>query len=382
MLTLCALIFSSSFIIADAADGNSADYVDDIIGSLDADALAALLAGLSEEQLKLFGETDVISLVQKIASGRFTLDFSDLLSFVLSLFGSSLSSLLGLLVTVVSVAIVYSILGALKGGSASESVSKIVHFAAMAAVIAVVGGATVSMFTMCHATLSSMGTQINVLLPIILTLMAAVGATGTASVFQPTVAVLTSGLFNLISGVLLPMLIAGFVFGIVGNLTSEVRLGKTADFFSSTVKWLFGTCFFLLSAFLSVQGITASVFDGISVRSAKFTIGKFVPVIGGYLSDGFNLVISGGLLVKNALGYTALVLLALTVLPAIVQIGVYSLCLRLAAAAVEPLGDKLMSDMLSGVAKTVSLTGALMAGAAFLYFIFMLIILASGNVVL
>ena len=364
------------------AEGNetSYDYADDILGALDSGELNGLLSGLGQEQSDIFGGTDFVSVVKSVVSGEFSLDFSDLLSFILSLFGTSVSALLSLLVTVVAIAIVYSVLGAIKGGRSSES--KVVHLAAMSAVIAVVGGATASMFTLCADTLGSMSAQINTVLPLVLTLMAASGASSCASVFQPAVAVLSGGLFNLLSVVLIPMLIAAFVFGIVGNLTSEVKLGKTSEFFSGSVKWLFGTGFFLLSAFLAVQGIPASVVDGISVRSAKFTIGKFVPVIGGYLSDGFNLVLSGSVLVKNALGYTTLVLLAVTILPVIVQIAVYSLCLKLAAAAVEPLGDKLMSDMLSSCSKTVSLTGGIMAGAAFLYFIFLLIVISSGNVIL
>ncbi|MBQ7227933.1 MAG: stage III sporulation protein AE [Clostridia bacterium] len=363
---------------AHADTETSSEYAEDIFEAIDMDELNALV----EDGFALFENSDFASVVNNIINGNFSLDYSDIFSFILSLIGVSIGDLLTLMITVVAIAIVYSILGALKGNASSESIGKIVHFASLSAIIAVVGSSTMSMFTMCADTLSAASGQINVILPIILTLMASVGASGTASVFQPAVAVLTSGLFNLLSSVLLPMLIAGFAFGVIGNLTGELKLGKTADFFNSSVKWLFGVGFFIISAFLSVQGITASVFDGISVRSAKFTIGKFVPVIGGYLSDGFNLVISGGVLVKNALGYTTLLLLASTLLPAIIKIGIYSLCLRLCAATVEPLGDKSMSNLLSAVANTASMTGAVMTGAAFLYFVFVLIIISSGNVIL
>lgn len=362
------------------ADATQTDYADDLIGSLDFGDLDGLIGGLEDGAYDIFGGSDFASVLKRIVGGDFSFDYSNLVAFIFSAVGTSISDLLILLVTVVAIAIVYSILGALKGSSSSESIGKIVHFASVAAVIAVVGASTVSMFKLCSDTLGAMTMQINVILPIILTLMAAVGATSTATVFQPAVAVLSGGLFNLISVVLLPMLIVSFVFGVIGNISTEVKLSKTSEFFNSSVKWLFGTGFFILSAFMSVQGITASVFDGVAMRGMKFTIGKFVPVIGGYLSDGFNLVVSGGILVKNALGYTALLLLAVTIIPVVIKIGIYSLCLKLAAAAVEPLGDKLMSDMLAGIGKTAGLTGALMAGAAFLYFVFLLIILSSGNV--
>ena len=91
---------------------------------------------------------------------------------------------------------------------------------------------------------------------------------------------------------------------------------------------------------------------------------------------------SGSVIVKNALGYTSLILLAATVLPVILQTGIYSLCLKLAAAATEPLGDKLLSDMLAGASKTVSMAGAVMTGAAFLYFVFILMVISTGNIFL
>ncbi len=318
-------------------------------------------------------------MLKRVASGNFTLDFSNLLAFVFSAVGASITDLLALLIVIVSIAVIYSVLGAFKGRASSESVSKMVHFASTAAMVAVLGASVVGMFSACAETLGLISAQVSIIMPIMLTLMAAIGSSASSGVFQPAVGVLTSGLTMLLTTVLFPMLIASFVFNVVGNISSEVRLGKVSEFLSSAVKWLFGAGFFLLSAFLSVQGITASVFDGMSVRSVKFTVGKFVPVIGGYLADGINLIISGGIAVKNALGYTALILLAATVLPVIMKIAVFSLCLRLAAAIVEPLGDKLMSDMLSGIAKTVSLTGAVMAGAAFLYFIFLLIVVSAGN---
>lgn len=364
---------------ASADTGSGESYTDDILAALGGE-FGGLLDGLSQNQIDFFGGSDFMSVLTNVVNGNFTFDYGNLFSFLLSLVGVSISDLLALLAVVIAIAVVYSILGALKGRSSSESVGKIIHFASVAAVIAVLGTTTVGMFDACKKTLDAIALLINILLPVMLTLMAAVGASASSAVFQPAVAVIASGLFNLLGMVLLPMLIAAFVFDVAGNLTTEVKLAKVSDFLGSAVKWLFGTGFFLMSAFLSVQGITASVFDGMSVRSAKFSVGKFVPVIGGYLAEGVNLIVSGGIVVKNALGYTAIILLVATVLPVIVKIAVFSLCLKLAAAVVEPLGDKLTCNLLTGLGKTVGLTGALMAGAAFLTFLFVLIVVSAGNV--
>ena len=358
------------------------EYIEKILGSIGGD-LDGLLSGFTDKQYELFGSRDFVGVLRDVLSGNFSLDVSDVLSFALSLCGSSLASLVAIFVTIVSVSIAYSIVGAIKGGRCSDSVGGAVAFASTASVLTVVGAGAVSMFALCADTLTSLVTQINALFPLILTLMAGTGGAVTASVFSPSIAIVASGLFNLTVNVLLPLLIISFVFGAVGGAAGESsEFGKMSGFLRSAVKWLFGTSFFLLSAVLGVQGVTASVMDNVGIRGAKFAIGKYVPVIGGYMSDGFNLIVSGGIAVKNALGYTALVLLLLTVLPAIIQIAVYSLCLQLAAAVTEPLGNKKLSDMLYGMGKTVTLTGGVMFGAGFLYFVLVLIVMSAGNVFL
>ena len=133
---------------------------------------------------------------------------------------------------------------------------------------------------------------------------------------------------------------------------------------------------------MAVQGITASVYDGVSVRTAKFAISKYVPVIGGYLSDGLNLVISGSVLVKNAVGTTAIVLLFLSVIPTVVQILMLVLSLHFAGAVIEPLGDSRMSSLVSALAKNLTLLVSVVLAIAFLYFIFLLLIICTGNLAL
>lgn len=360
----------------------SGDIAEELIDSLDDDALDDLFDGLTEDQLSLFGGRDVISVLKGLLSGNAGLDFSDVMSFVLGAIGSSLAALVALFAVTFGVAVVCSATDALSGGRHSESVGKAVRIACLVCVLAVAGTGMTAMFTTCAETLEALGAQMNVLLPPVLTVMAGTGGAGSAAVFSPVIAVITGGLFNLITSVLVPMLVAAFVFGAVGCVTGGNGMDKMSSFMHDSVKWMFGIGFFLLTAVMSVQGVTASVTDNLGVRGAKFAIGKYVPVIGGYMSEGFNLIVSGGIAVKNALGYTALVLLLAKLLPVVLQIAVFSLCLKLSAAVTEALGDKRMGDMLAGMSKTVTLTGGVMFGAGFLYFVFVLILMATGRVFL
>jgi stage III sporulation protein AE len=184
---------------------------------------------------------------------------------------------------------------------------------------------------------------------------------------------------EIIVSAVIPLFILSSVFSVVGNLSETVRLKKMSGFFMKACKWILGTAFFLFIAFLSVQGITAAVHDGVSVRTAKFAISKYVPIIGGYLSDGFNLVMAGSALVKNAVGMTAVIILILTVLPVVSQTAVFNLSLHLTSAVAEPLGEKRISNILSELAKSTGTLIAVVLGAAFLYFIFLILVICTGS---
>ena len=132
-----------------------------------------------------------------------------------------------------------------------------------------------------------------------------------------------------------------------------VKLGGAAKFCISAAKWVLYTTFFLFLAFLSVQGITAAIYDNVSVRAAKFAMSKYIPVIGGYLSEGFNVILAGSVLIKNAVGLTAVVVLLMTVLPVLIKIIAVSLSLKLAGAITEPFEGGKITSLLNSVSSGV-----------------------------
>ena len=168
----------------------------------------------------------------------------------------------------------------------------------------------------------------------------------------------------------------------MGNLSGTVKLGGAAKFCLSAAKWVLYTTFFLFLAFLSVQGITAAIYDNVSVRAAKFALSKYVPIIGGYLSEGFNVILAGSVLIKNAVGMTAVLILLMTVVPILIKIIVVSLSLKLAGAITEPLEGGKITSLLNSISGAINLLVAVVCGLAFIYFVFLILLIASGNLVL
>ncbi len=387
ILFLSAALFatgaSDGMAYAEEADEGQTQQTsaEELMDEIDLSGLEEYYSTLNDGQKSLFG-TSLDEYLRKIINGEFEFGYSSFFTYMLGALGISIAEILPVLISIIAVAVLISFIGGMKGSFASQSVDGIVNFAGIALVSAIVLLQIFSAIRDTSALVTTLKTQMEAVFPILFTLMTALGASGSIAIYQPAVAVLAFSVTELVSAIALPMLIITIVFSVVGNLSSATKLGGMAKFFVSAAKWILYTSFFLFLTFLSVQGITAAVYDNISVRTAKFALSKYVPVIGGYLSEGFNVILAGTVLIKNAVGLTAVIIMFVSVVPVLLKVIVVSLSLKLAGAVTEPFEGGKICGLLNSVSSSVNLLVAVILGMVFLYFVFLILIIASGNLVL
>ncbi len=355
------------------------DSIDDLLSKLDLEDLQGLVNTLDSDQLAVFGFGDIVERIRAIASGDYKDDFGSIVGYITALLGVNVMEFMPMLLSVIAIVLSYNIIGSLKGKYASESIEKVVYFATGTLAVCLVVGYFSSVLATAVKFIASVKNQINTVAPILITLMTATGAAASAGVYTPTVAVLGSGMTGIVTYIAFPALLMGMVFDIIDSISTSVKLGKTADFFRSCCKWFLGTAFFIFVTVIGVSGITASVRDGISLRAARFAVSKYIPVIGGYLSQGFDFLMAGNVLIKNAIGSSAVILIVLTVTPIISKIAVFTLTLKLTAAIAEPLGGEKFSGVLTSISKSSSLIATTVIAMAFLYILFLSMIICTGN---
>ena len=355
--------------------------VEELLNELDISALSEYFDTMTEDQKAFFGSS-IKAWLGKVANGEFKFEYSSFMKYLLSTLGGTLGSVLPILLSIIAIAVTISFVGGIKGRFASKSTDTLVNFAGITLVSVLILVEIYGAIGDVRSLVSSIRTQTEIVFPILFTLMTALGASGSIAIYQPAVAVFAFSITELVTTIALPALIVAIVFSVVGNLSGTVKLGGAAKFCISAAKWVLYTTFFLFLAFLSVQGITAAIYDNVSVRAAKFAMSKYIPVIGGYLSEGFNVILAGSVLIKNAVGLTAVVVLLMTVLPVLIKIIAVSLSLKLAGAITEPFEGGKITSLLNSVSSGVNLLIAVVCGLAFLYFVFLILLIASGNLVL
>ncbi|MDR0383775.1 MAG: stage III sporulation protein AE [Christensenellaceae bacterium] len=320
----------------------------------------------------VFGGENFIDKIGEILSGEFFTQYPDLFSGIIALLGSMVIAVLPVITLIVAITILCGFI---------SNNNQIVHFVAYAAVILVVVGTVADLIKMTGDTINGIKTQIDVIFPIILTLMVASGANASAGVYQPAIALLSSAITQIFSYVVLPLFIISFAFSVVSHISPNAKLDRFVTFFNSLFKWLVGICFTVFIGFMTVNGITAGSFDSVSIRAGKLTASTYIPIVGGYLSQGFDLIMASSVLIKNAVGLGGILLLLGIVLSPIIKIIVFSLAIKLASALVQPIADSKISNFLNSIGKCFGMLISCLLGVTFMYFVSLALLMMTGNVV-
>lgn len=357
------------------------DEIDKQLSNLDFQEIENVVAKLTETSKKLFASSSFVDKLKCVMSGEYIEDSQSFFSAVLGIFWEGLKDYMPIIASIISISILGGMVSNLKPITNGKSIGNIIHFVTYGIVIIFLGTSLVQIIKITTTTLTTIKNMYDGIFPILLTLLTAVGGTVSVGIYQPAIALISNLVVSLITCVLLPMFIFSMVFSIVGNLSNNIKLDKFVSFLQSAFKWTIGLCFTIFLGFVSIQGVMAGAVDGLSIRTAKYAIKSYVPIVGGYVSDGLSIIMASSVLIKNAIGGVGLFLLLSTIISPVLNLVIFMFSLKFMSAIIEPIGDKKSANFISDLSKSLSLLVALLVAVAFMYLVLTGLIMCSANLV-
>lgn len=355
------------------------DAVNSLLDDIDFSALTKLVELINQNGGEVLSFEDVLSEIKSVLNGESDDFFVRIFDILAKSVGRYFLGVLPSMITIILLCILKNMLGSLTGDFLNHSTTEIVHIVCYLAIVIVLSTGVMNVAKEVSGTINLLYTLLEVLFPILLGLLSTLGATTIVGGYTSLTAVLGSVILKMITSVILPIFVASIVFSVVGGVSKSVKLDKLIKLLRSASTWLIGIVFGLFASFLTLQGVSGGVTDKFSFGVAKFAISSYVPILGGYLSDGLDILTASVVLVKNAVGYTGAIILCAIVLFPIVKVVVFSLGLRICASIAEPVGDDRVAMLMTDVAKNVNLLVTALAGVAFLFFLMIMMIIATCN---
>ncbi|RKQ26162.1 stage III sporulation protein AE [Bacillus subtilis] len=227
--------------------------------------------------------------------------------------------------------------------------------------------------------IQTMTSFILALIPLLLALLASSGGAVSAAFFHPVILFLmnTSGL--LIQNIVMPLIFLSAILSIVSTMTEQYKVTQLANLLRNIAIGALAVFLTIFLGVISVQGASAAVTDGITLRTAKFITGNFIPVLGRMFTDATDTVISASLLLKNTVGILGVtILICIAAFPAIKVLSL-AFIYKLAAAILQPLGGGPVITCLDVISKSVIYIFAALAIVSLMFFLSLTVIITAGN---
>lgn len=176
--------------------------------------------------------------------------------------------------------------------------------------------------------------------PVCISVLSASGKTFTAAASNSVVLAAAGAVSAVASFVVVPLLSAYLALSICSYFSPGVIPPKLLSGMKTAAMWIFSFCVTVFLAVLGIKGTIACAADGVGVKTVKFLLGSFVPVAGSALSSTLSTVLGSLSLLKGTLTVYAVIGVAVTLLPLIVQI----ICYKAALFCVNAVGTVFLQD--------------------------------------
>lgn len=378
ILALLSTFKFDTFVSASNSSDNLSDLSAGVMGVLDGVNLDEMQNLVDELGNNSIFNVSVRERIESILKGEYSTNYSSMLSALLGVVFENIKSVLPFIFTLVAIGLLSNVVGNLK--SNTSGVENTTNFIFLSVAILVVLISFKGILGTTNKTLNSILTQMQIVFPILITLLGTIGSVSSISIYNPLVAILSTLVSVVFDKFLYPLFIIIFVLTILGNLTDTIKFDKLNGFLMSTFKWSTGIIFTLFTGFLSIQGITAGKFDSVSIKATKFAMKSYIPIIGSYVSDGMDFFVLGATLVKNSIGLVGVLILIISIVSPIIMIIVYKLALQLSSGILQITGNSKICKFLGDCNKILILPIVLIIGVSFMYIITISLIMCTANI--
>lgn len=291
--------------------------------------------------------TDLKQVLEQAIQGN--IDNKVIYGNILKLLGKEINLSIGTLVSILVIVVIHGILKSITDELENNNISQIIYFIQYILIVTLIMSNFTEMIKLVKETAEDLVGFINVLLPLLLTLMIYTGSITTSTILEPIILFAINLISNAIKNLLIPVVFIIVVFSIISKISEKVQIEKLSKFLRTGVVWVLGIVLTLFVGVVSLEGTLSSSVDGITAKTAKAAVSSVIPVVGKVLGDVVDSVLGCGVILKNAVGLVGvIVIIGICIMP-IIKIGILSIIYSLSSALIQPIADtkivKLLEEM-------------------------------------
>lgn len=330
--------------------------------------------------VELMNDLDAASYIKSyITSGEGNISINKILKAVVSLLFKEVNSVLKLALSMIAIAILCSFLKNLQDALSSDGISNIAFYACYIVLILLLSKSFLISVSLAKEVINGISDFMSAILPVLVSIIALTGGVSQSATLDPIVMASVLIIPRIYCNVIIPLILITFVLEFANNLSEEHKISNLCKTIKQCTLWLQGLIVTIFIAMLTIRGITSSTIDAVTLKTTKFAIDNFIPIVGKAFSDAITSVAGYGLIIKNAISGVGLLILVLIILHPIIKITLISFIYKISSSLVEPISDKRITSSIAGAGNAMTLLLSCVLSVSLMFFILFGIIASAGK---
>lgn len=329
------------------------------------------------EIMKDLGPKDFVNEFMNTGDSKFSI--KALSKAVIAYGFKELYAVLKSLAILIIIAIICALLNNLQRPFSKEDLANIAYFACYALIIVIVTKSFYDAVELAKNTINQISDFMTALIPVLMMLLASVGGFTEAAVMDPIIIAAININARIYVTVIIPLIFMGFVLQFVNSLSDQFKIDKLTKLLNQIAIWSQGIIMTIFIGIVSIRGITSKTIDQVTIKTAKYAVDNFIPVVGKCLSDAISTVAGYSLLLKNAISALGLVIILMIVLFPIIKLLLMSFMYKLTGAIIEPISDSKIVSSITSVGTSLTLVMSCVISMSVMFFIMVSIIASAGK---
>ena len=325
----------------------------------------------------IYGNINLSDIFSNIIKGKYKTNF--IKSTIFTLFGKDVKESFRLMFNVLIIIIIHSVMKEIIENLGNNSSAKIAYFVQYLMIVTLVTQSFVSVLNITKEAIDNLSNFMNLLIPLLTTLILTTGCISISNIFQPTLIFLSSMLGNFFNNFLMPVLLMSITFSIISNISDKVQLDKLSKLFKSSIVWILGILLTIFTCLISVEGTLSSSVDALTAKTTKAAVSNFIPVVGKILGDTTETIIGCSNILKNAVGIIGLIIIVGIVLIPLLKILTLWVTFCLTSAICEIIADNKIVKLTSQIADSYRILLAILFSVSVMFFIAITLVLKITN---
>ena len=292
-------------------------------------------------------DVDLNNILSQAIQGK--VDNKTIFQKILKLLGSEINTSLKTLISILVIIVIHGILKSITDNLENKNISQIIYFVQYILIVTLIMSNFTEIINLVKNTANDLVGFINLLMPLLLTLMIYTGSIATSSILEPVILFAINLIGNLIKDILIPVVFIIVIFSIISKISERIQIEKLSKFLRSSVVWVLGIILTIFVGVVSLEGTLSSSVDGITAKTAKTAVSTVIPVVGKIIGDVVDSVLGCGIILKNAVGIVGVIIIIGICIMPIIKIATLCIMYSLASAIVQPVADgkivKILDEM-------------------------------------